>query len=109
MIYLAYAVGLLVVGCVVSHIFPGISHWWIWLCVLVVSLVFLGCLARIVGGFYLVSCPECGLMLAMASMIVVMLGRPVCGVWFWWFVSGWCLSLCFRGGAVRLLSSLVAF
>ena len=74
-------------------------------------MVFLGCLARIVGGFYLdFLCPGYGLKLAMASMLVVMLGRPVCGVWFWWFCIGLMpLSLCFRGGAVRLLSSLVAF
>ena len=53
------------------------------LCVLV-SLIFLGCLARIVGGFYLDSCPGCGHRLAMAGMLVVLLGRPVCGVWVLW-------------------------
>ena len=41
---------------------------------------FLGCIARIVGGFYLDSCPGCGLKLAMAGLLVVMLGRLVCGV-----------------------------
>ena len=51
------------------------------LCVLV-SLVFLGCLARIVGGFYLVSCPGCGLQLSMAGMLVVLLGRPFVGLGF---------------------------
>ena len=50
---------------------------------------FPGCLARIVGGFYLDSCPGCGLKLAMAGLLVVMLGRPVCGVFgFDGFVSG---------------------
>ena len=49
-----------------------------------VSMVFLGCFARIVGGFYLVSCPGCGLKLALVGIFVVMLGGPVCGVWFWW-------------------------
>ena len=74
-----------------------------------VSLVFLGCFARIVGGFYLVSCPGCGLKLALVGMFVVMLGRPVCGVWFWWLCIGLTpLFPCFGGGAVRLLSSLVA-
>ena len=76
-------------------------------CILV-SLVFLGCLARIVGGFDLDSCPGCGLKLALAGMLVVMLGRPVCGVWFWWLCIGLMpLFPCFRG-AFRLLSSLVA-
>ena len=52
-------------------------------------MVFLGCLAWIVGGFYLdFLCPGCGLKLAMASMLVVKLCRPVCGVWFWWFCIG---------------------
>ena len=40
----------------------------------------LGCLAQIVGGFYLDSCSGCGLKLAMAGLLVVMLGLPVCGV-----------------------------
>ena len=61
------------------------------------------------GRFYLDSCPGCGLKLAMAGILVGLLGRPVCGVWFWWFCIGLMpLSLCFRGGAVRLLSYLVA-
>ena len=53
------------------------------LCVLV-SLVFLGYLDRIVGSFYLDSCPGCGHRLAMAGMLVVLHGRPVCGVWVFW-------------------------
>ena len=69
----------------------------------------LGCLARIVGGFYLVSCSGCGLKLALAGMLGGLFGRPVCGVWFWWFCY-WADApfLMFRGGAVCLLSSLVA-
>ena len=62
-----------------------------------VSLGFLGCLARAVDGVYV-----------LASMLVVMLGRPVCKVWFWWLYRADALSLCFRGGAVHLLSSLVS-
>ena len=73
------------------------------------SLGFLGCLALIVGGFYLDSCPGCGLKLAMAGLLVVMLGRPVCGVLvLMGLYRADAPFPMFRGGAVRLLSSLVA-
>ena len=59
---------------------------------------FPGCVSLLFPLFFLVALPglwaviiwflarNVGL-LAMASMIVVMLGRPVCGGWFWWSVS----------------------
>ena len=46
----------------------------------------------------------------MVGLLVDTLGHLVCGVWFWWLCFGLMpLSLCFRGGIVRLLPSLVAF
>ena len=61
------------------------------------------------GCFYLDSCPGCGLKLATTGLLVVMLGHPVCGVLvLMGLFRADALFLYFRGGAVRLLSYLVA-
>ena len=52
------------------------------------------------GCFMVFLCPGCGLELFAVSMLVDMLGCPVCGV---------ILAVLFRGGVVRLSYSLVAF
>ena len=62
------------------------------------------------AGFYLVfMCPGCGLGLSMVGMLVAMLGSLSVGFGFGGLFRAEALPYVFRGGAVRLLSSLVAF